>query len=218
MTKPAGVQIKRWFVTLVILLSIVNLISVVSLFIVYNRIDEIKSAYQPIVKSSSVINARIMSAETDLYKYLAEYQNNLSSVYNKTNALIIELNRIKNIINEYNLQDSMDMNLLEGIIVSTETFVEAIKRLESMKKQEKKNWELIDDLNNEAMEMGAETLRKAAIVSSKANLLINKHNIKVRKIALTVVSILFVFLIVSVIIMVQLLHWWRTFEDLILEL
>lgn len=217
MEKPAGVQIKTWFLTLVFLLLLVNIISVVSLFIVYGKIDDIKGVYQPIVKSSALINEKIMSAQINLYEYLSEYRSDLEPVFVKTDDLAKELKKIKTLAEEKKIA-SFDLKLIDGILEATQSFEKAIKRLEETEKEGAVDWERINALRNYAVDMGKETFNKAASVSNDINLVITNHNIRVTLIALIVVCILFAFLIITVIIMIQLHYWWRRFEDLILEL
>jgi len=217
MGKPAGVQIKRWLLTLALLLMVVNTISVVSLFLVYNYVNDIKSAYQPIVKSSATINEKILSAQIDLYKYLSEYQKNLDHVYINTSELKTEVKKIYNIVEEEDIS-AINVTLLTGTIESTQRFEKAIKRLQETENKETIDWEKINALRNYAMEMGTETLNNATRVNNEINLLITKHNIHVTLVALIVVCTLFIFLVLSIIVMIQLHYWWRHFEDLILEL
>lgn len=217
MSKPAGVQIKRWFLTLVLLLLVVNIISVASLYVVYTKIDDIKAAYQPVMNSSSIINENIMTAQLDLYKYLSDYQDNLSPVYASTGNLTKELKEINRIVVEKSI--TLDVNQLNEILDSTQRFEKAIKQLETVnEKSGTVDWDKVNELRRSAVESGTEAFNKAKAVNNDVNLLITKHNIRVTLIALIVVCVLFIFLIVSVIIMIQLLYWWRKFEDLILEL
>ncbi len=217
MAKPAGVQIKRWFMILIILLITVNIISVLSFFVVYSKINEIKAAYQPIVKSSAAINSKILSAQIDLYKYLSEYQDDLGSVYIKTKGLTNELKNINSIVKEANIK-ALDVKLLDGVLESTEKFESAIKRLDSIDEQGVVDWDRVNELRDYAATMGTEASIKIESVNNEINLLITNHNIRVTLIALIVVCILFAFLILSFVIMIQLHYWWKKFEDLILEL
>lgn len=217
MTKPAGVQIKIWFLTLVILLLFVNLISVISLFLVYNYVNDIKVAYQPIVKSSSIINEKILMAQIDLYKYLSEYQKDLDTVFVKTAELLNEIKNIEEIVKEKKIH-SIEMNLLTDTLESAKRFEKAIKQLQLVEKKGNMDWEKINALRSYAMDMGMETLNNAASVNNLINLLITKQHIHVTLVTLVVVCMLFIFFVISVIIVIQLHYWWRRFEDIILEL
>jgi hypothetical protein len=217
MGKPAGVQIKRWFLTLALLLLVVNSIAVISLFLVYGYVNDIKAVYQPIVKSSSTINEKIMAAQIDLYKYLSEYQKDLGTVFSKTKELQNEIEKIKSLVKENEIK-SIDVSMLDGTFESTKRFEKAISQLKKVEEQEFVDWEKVNDLRNYAMDIGNETLNNAARVANEINLLITKQNIHVTLVTLIVVCTLFVFFVISIIIMIQLNYWWRHFEDLILEL
>ncbi|MFC1855251.1 hypothetical protein ACFL2A_01750 [Thermodesulfobacteriota bacterium] len=217
MGKPAGVQIKRWLMILALLLFVVNTTSVVSLFLVYNYVDDIKSAYQPIVKSSSIVKEKILSAQVDLYKHLSDYQKDLHSLFTKTAALKVEIKKIYRIVKDDDISE-IDLELLTGMLESTERFEKAVKKLVEAEEMKSVDWEKVNTLRNYVMDMGTETQNNAARIGNLINLLITNQNIQVTLVTLIVVCTLFLFFIISIMVMIQLHYWWRHFEDLILEL
>ena len=217
MGKPAGVQIKRWLLILVAMLLIVNVISVVSLFLVYSYVNDIKSAYQPIANSSATINEKIMGAQVDLLKYLSEYQDNLSPVFNKTEELKKEINKIGHLVKDNDIGEKYLVSLNETL-ESTVRFEKAIRKLKETEKGAQVDWEKRDSLRRLAMDMATETQINATRMSNAVNILSRKQNIHVTMVTLGVVSTLFVFFIISIMIMIQLHYWWRKFEDLILDM
>jgi len=85
--KPAGVQIKRWLVVLVVAMVALDLIAAASLLTLQRSITRIHERYQPVLISAGEISTLVYQAQSSLYKYLGEYLPDTAEVAAQTAAL-----------------------------------------------------------------------------------------------------------------------------------
>ena len=85
--EPAGVQIKKWLVILVLLIVVINVLAAGSLILLQRSVTTIQRKYQPVLLAAGEISTQVHQAQASLYKYLGEYLENTDEVKERTALL-----------------------------------------------------------------------------------------------------------------------------------
>lgn len=73
MSKPAGVQIRRWFSFLVGLLLVVNVCALTGWLFVAHAIRTVVEEAEPLALSASTLQRELLAAHSELFQYLGDF-------------------------------------------------------------------------------------------------------------------------------------------------
>lgn len=208
---PAGVQIKKWLVILVLLIVIINVLAAASLVVLQRSVTAIQRSYQPVLLAAGDITTGVYQAQASLYKYLGEYLESTEEVKERTALLRTTLAGMSELEAAAEWQGR-----IEEIGDNLAKYVVVVRNLPSIGAGT--DWSEVDEFRTQAVALGGAMEEQATNLKEAVGNRIQKkadQSIKVSRIA---VGIFLCFLILSIVITSLLLVWWRQFQDMILNL
>jgi hypothetical protein len=209
--KPAGVQIKRWLVVLVSAIVALDLIAAASLLTLQRSITRIHERYQPVLVSAGEIGTLVHQAQSSLYKYLGEYLPDTAEVSAHTAAL--EKTIAAAMTQEAGAEWRADLAAIKGSLDKYRVVVNNLPRIGGVT-----NWEEVNELRAQAMELGLAMERTADSLKADAVAKISEQARGSLRLSKLAVYLFLGFFALSILITVLLYFWWQTFQDLILNL
>jgi len=209
--KPAGVQIKRWLVVLVVAMVALELIAAASLLTLQSAITRIHQRYQPGLVSAGEISTLVYRAQSSLYKYLGEYLPDTAEVTAHTATL-------EKTIAAALTQDADPERRagLEAIGTSLEKYRVVVNNLPRIGGVT--NWSELNELRSQAMDLGLAMERTAGELKADAVAKINAQAQSSLRLSSIAVYLFFGFFALSTVITALLYYWWKNFQDMILNL
>jgi hypothetical protein len=208
---PAGLQIKRWIVTLTTLVIILDLIAATSLLVVTNLMNDILLRDEPLVVYSGDIASGVYKAQMGLYQYLGEYQSDTSHVQEEIDRLR------KTIEGALSLESASEFGEeLGSISEMVEKYQKVIKLLPQIGAVT--DWEEVEELKNKAVELGGAIEEMAGKMKANSYRRIEEKAARSGKIAAVAMYVFIGFLVLSLVIIVLLYLWWKDFQAMMLEL
>ncbi|RMG86582.1 MAG: hypothetical protein D6708_14085, partial [Candidatus Dadabacteria bacterium] len=95
MAKPAGVQIRRWFFFLMVLLVGTNAGVLAGSWLVERAVTEAVRTAQPVVDTTGRIRAEILEAQREMFRYLAEFSDDVSDALAHLERVRAEVERAR---------------------------------------------------------------------------------------------------------------------------
>ena len=219
MSKPAGVELRRWFTYLVILLIFVN-IAAVGISVVINRaVQGVVADYQPFAIKAGEIEQDITSVQGDMYKYLytgAGAKNpdladeQLNKILADMDKVLVKINEVKGIAPGENEEKAMS-----EIGSRAEQYRNAIEGL-SYAFGDTVNFNLLKELLHEANKSGEQVMDSAANLAKEATAEILSRNSRVAWLTSFAMYLFIGVMAASVIVLLALKHWWKLFQDVML--
>jgi hypothetical protein len=208
---PPGEQIKRWMTILTLLVVILDVIAAGSLFVVTNLMNSIVGRYEPLVIQSGEISSSVYRVHTGLYQYLGEYREDTAGIRQ-------EVGRLRGLIGEaFKIPGAQDLGAdLQEIDVTLEKYDKVLQLLPKIGTVT--DWSEVDELKNQAIALGGQVEELAATMKKHAYDQISEKAARSRVVARTALLVFIAFFALSLVIVVLLLIWWRSFQEMILAL
>jgi len=208
---PAGVQIKKWLVILVLLIVIINVLAAASLIVLQRSVTAIQRRYQPVLLAAGDITTGVYQAQASLYKYLGEYLESTDEVKERIALLGTTLSDMSELEAAAEWQGK-----IEEIRDNLAKYIVVVRNLPAIGAGT--DWSEVDEFRTQAVVLGSSMEEQATKLKEEVGNRIQQkadQSIKVSRIA---VGIFLCFLCLSMIITSLLLVWWRQFQDMILNL
>ncbi len=209
--QPAGVQIKRWLVVLVVAMVMLDVIAAASLLMLQSAITRIHERYQPVLVSAGEISTLVHQAQSSLYKYLGEYLPDTAEAAAHTATL--EKTIAAALTQDADAERQAN---LEAIRTSLDKYRVVVKNLPRIGKVT--NWSEVNELRSQAMDLGLAMERTAGKLKADAVAKIGAQAQASLQLSSIAVYIFLGFFALSMAITALLYYWWKDFQDLILNL
>ena len=208
---PPGVQIKRWLIILVVAIVAIDLLAAASLFTLQRASARIHGRYQPVLVSAGEISTRVHQAQSSLYKYLGE---NLPS----TDEALEHANSLEKTLGEALGQEgegewAADLKAIQASLEKYRVVVKNLPRIGGVT-----DWDQVNELRTQAMELGQEMELTAGKLKADAVAKIGAQAQGSLRLSSIAVWLFVGFLALSLVITALLAVWWRSFQDMILNL
>jgi hypothetical protein len=209
--KPAGVQIKRWLVVLVVAMVALDVIAAASLLTLQRSITRIHERYQPVLVSAGEISTLVHQAQSSFYKYLGEYLPDTGEVATHTASLerTIEAALKQDAGTEWRA----DLESIKGSLDKYRVVVNNLPRIGKVT-----NWAEVNELRSQAMDLGQAMERTAGKLKAGAVEKIGAQAQASLRLSSLAVYLFLGFFALSILITVLLFFWWKNFQDMILNL
>ncbi len=209
--KPAGVQIKRWLVVLVSAIVALDLIAAASLLTLRRSITNIHERYQPVLVSAGEISTLVHQAQSSLYKYLGEYLPDTGEVATYTAEL--EKKIAAALTQEAGAEWRADLEAIQASLAQYRVVVNNLPRIGGVT-----DWDEVNELRSQAKELGLSMERTAGKLKADAVAKISQQAGDSLRLSSLAVYLFLGFFALSILITVLLFFWWKTFQDMILNL
>lgn len=210
MSKPAGVQLKRWFTYMVVLLLFVNIAAVAGSVVINLTVQGVASQYQPFAISTKEVEQHILAAQRDMFEYLSELSDSTSKAQAELDQLASAVDQAKKYA-----PDAKTVAALEEIKTLSQQYRTAISQLPSVM-EGSRDWSQIEEIRSTAVGFGGQVEELAGAMARTAQAEIRDRN-QVSAMLTTFSMWTFILvLVLSVVVLIALRHWWKRFQDLIL--
>ncbi len=209
MSKPAGVQLRRWFTYLVVLLLFVNIAAVVGSIVIYTSVHSVAATYQPFALATTEIEKEIISAQRDMFEYLSELTDSPEKAISHLDILDRTLQRAKERAPGDKIKELEEIGRLAAKYRAT------IGQI-PMLLQGSRDWSRVYELRASAIRFGGEVADRAATLAKWSNAEIEKRNGRSGLLTTVEMGTFVLVLGLSVVVLLALKHWWKRFQDLIL--
>ncbi len=212
MSRPAGVQIRRWFLLLVGLLLVTNVGALAASWLVERSVRSATEKAQPLLGATVAIRAEILAAQRDLFRYLAEFTPDVAPA----------LSRLDNL--EKLLEQARGLPGAEGFRPELDEIGRAADRyrkvLEILPRtvEGARDWNRIEEYGTMAVRLGTEVEKRADRLASLALARIRSNGEAAARLATWVRWASLGGLGVGLLTILALVRWWRRFQDMILGL
>ena len=209
--KPAGVQIKRWLVVLVVAMVALDVIAAASLLTLQSAITRIHERYQPGLVSAGEISTLVHQAQSSLYKYLGEYLPDTGEVAAHTATL--EKTIAEALTQDAGAEWRADLEAIKSSLDKYRVVVNNLPRIGGVT-----NWSEVNELRSQAMDLGLAMERTAGKLKADAVAKIGAQAQGSLRLSSVAVYLFLGFFALSIAITVLLYYWWKNFQDMILNL
>jgi len=209
--KPAGVQIKRWLVVLVVAMVALDLIAAASLLTLQRSITRIHERYQPVLVSAGEISTLVHQAQSSFYKYLGEYLPDTGEVASYTESL--EKTIVTAQAQDAGEEWSADLATIRANLEKYRVVVNNLPQIGKVT-----NWGEVNELRAQAMDLGLSMERSASKLKADAVAKISEQARVSLQLSSYAVYVFLGFFALSILITVLLYLWWKNFQDMILNL
>ena len=211
MSKPAGVQLSRWFTYMVLLLLFVNIAAVAGSIVIYTAVHDISSRYQPFAVATRSIESHIIAAQRDMFEYLSELSDSPDEALKNLDALSASIEEARAAAPGREAEASLDeiKNLADRYRV-------AVQQLPSAMVGGNRDWARMRELGGTAARFGGEVDKRASDLAAWAQAEIRSRSATSAAITTGALAVFVVVLLASVGVILALRHWWKRFQDMIL--
>lgn len=208
---PPGVQIKRWLIILVTAIVAIDLLAAASLFTLQRSSARIHERYQPVLVSAGEISTRVHQAQSSLYKYLGEYLPSTDEALGHADALERTIGEALGQQGEG--EWSADLKATQASLEKYRVVVRNLPRIGGVT-----DWDQVNELRAQAMDLGVAMERSAGKLKADAVAKISAQAARSLRLASIAVYLFVGFLLLSLVITALLAVWWKSFQDMILNL
>ncbi|MHB8836590.1 MAG: hypothetical protein ACYC9Y_12940 [Candidatus Methylomirabilia bacterium] len=209
--KPAGVQIKRWLVVLVVSMVALDLIATASLLTLQSAITRIHERYQPELISAGEISTLVHQAQSSLYKYLGEYLPDTGEVAAHTATL--EKTIAAALTQDAGAEWRANLEAIKSSLAKYRVVINNLPRIGGVT-----NWSEVNELRSQAKDLGQAMERTAVKLKADAVAKIGAQAQASLRLSLIAVYLFLGFFALSIVITILLYYWWKNFQDMILNL
>lgn len=210
MARPAGVQIRRWFVLLVGLLIAVDLAALAGSLIVSRAVRGIVDQAAPLAAGTAAIRQEILFVQRDLFRYLSEFTGDTSGALEHLEALVERVAEAKTLNTSSEVASE-----LETIKTNALRYRKVLELMPSTVGGSR-DWSRLQEYSSTAVELGDTIEQRASRLAEAAQTEIHKRSNESAKVASLAIWACAGVLTASVVTILALRHWWKRFQDLIL--
>jgi hypothetical protein len=208
----AGVQIKKWFTTLIALIFFLDGVGMVGLFLMRGSIRTIALEAQPLITTAEEINRGNLEARVILYRYLGESLDSPAGAMTHLENIQKAAERGLALTKSEGLRGAFDT-----IAKQSQQYALVISSLPDSS-QGSIDWGSINELTTKAREVSDAMLKLSGEVKQQSQREIETAIGAAQKVAAATTTLFLGFLVVSLVIVAMMLYWWRKFQEMILEL
>jgi hypothetical protein len=208
----AGVQIKKWFITLIALIFFLDGVGMVGLFLMRGSIRTIALEAQPLITTAEEINRGILEARVILYRYLGENLDSPAGAMAHLDNVQKAADRGLSLARNEALKGKFDT-----IGGQAKQYALVVSSLPDSS-QGSIDWGSINELTTKAREVSEAMLQLSSDVKQQSQQEIDSAIGAAQRVAAATTTLFLGFLVVSLAIVAMMLYWWRKFQEMILEL
>ena len=212
MSRPAGVQIRRWFLLLVGLLLVTNAGALTASWLVGRSVRAATEEAQPLLGATVAIRAEILAAQRDLFRYLAELAPDVAPALSRLDNLGKLLERARGLHGAGGFRAELD-----EIARAAERYRKVLEIL-PRSVEGARDWNRIEEYGTMAVRLGTEVEKRADRLASLALERIRSNGAAAARLATGVWWASLGALGVGVLTVLALVRWWHRFQDTILGL
>lgn len=210
MSKPAGVQLRRWFTYMVALLLFANIAAVSGGILTYSSVHSVTKLYQPFAKATGDVERFTLLAQRDMYEYLSELSDSNESTVKNIERLLAAIAEAKAAAPTPKEAAAVSdlKNLADQYRLAVEQLPSALKG--------SRDWGRVEEIRSTAIRFGTEVAKNASGLATWSQDEIRSRN---QTLALLTTGALVTFVAVflaSIVVLLALKHWWTRFQDMIL--
>ncbi len=212
MARPAGVQIRRWFFFLVVLLVGTNGGVLVGSWMVERSVTDAVERARPVVEVTGEIRAEILAAQREMFRYLAEFADDVAPALRHLDRLSQQVARARTLPGTQAL--AKDLDAMDTDVRRYRKVLELLPGTTGGAR----DWARIQEYGATAVRLGAEVGRRAEKIAVDALATIRRQGKAAVGVARWARWAALGTLGVSLVTVFALARWWRRFQDLILGL
>ncbi len=210
MAKPAGVQIRRWFFFLMVLLVGTNAGVLAGSWLVERAVTEAVRTAQPVVDTTGRIRAEILEAQREMFRYLAEFSDDVSDALAHLERVRAEVERARALPGARGMDDD-----LQAIEKGVEQYRKVLELLPAAAGGTR-DWSRIQEYGSTAVRLGDAARDRAERLAQRALETIDARGNTALLVARGARWAAAATLGISVLTVIALARWWRRFQDVIL--
>ena len=210
MSKPAGVQLRRWFTYMVALLLFANLAAVTGGVLTYTSVHSVTDRYQPFAAAASASERFTLQAQRDMYEYLSELSDSNEIALKRIGQLLDSLDKAK-----LSAPNAEKENAVAEIKTLVERYRLAVEELPKALKGSR-DWSRVEEIRRAAIQFGGEVVKRTGDLAAWSQDEIRYRNQTLAMLTTGAMVTFFVVLMLSVVVLLALRHWWTRFQDMLL--
>jgi hypothetical protein len=212
MSKPAGVELRRWFTYMVLLLIFVNIATVIGSVIIFKSVDSIVSTYQPFSVHTSEIEQHVILAQRGMYEYLSEMSDSTKATLANVDDLKASIKRAEKFAPGPSQKES-----LKALDTLSSQYRMAIEQLPNAM-EGSRDWSRVEEIRTTSVSYGEEAAKLASDLATEARKEINNRNATAQRVTTITLVVFIIVFFASFLVLLTLRHWWRTFQDTMMGL
>ncbi len=212
MGKPAGVQIRRWFVILVCLLVCTNLAGLAISVAITRSVRTVAGHAAPLASATAAVRTEILAAQREMFRYLAEFSDDTEAARGHLDRLAEQLQQARAVAGSEEVGAA-----LEAIGKSAERYRKVLELMPETVSGSR-DWARLQEYSTRAVELGQDVEQGATRLADQAQAEIQRHNRASAQVADGASWAAGAVLVASLFTVLYLRHWWKRFQDQILEM
>jgi hypothetical protein len=207
--KPAAVQIQWWFRVLVLLLIAVDLAALAGSVLISRSVRVVAAEAEPLASATASIRHDILAAQRDLFRYLAEFSDDTSGALSHLTALTTHVKAARASASP---EAGRELDVIEQSAERYRKVLELMPRTA----EGSRDWSRLQEYSATAIELGNAVEDRATRLAAAAQAEIHRRSVAADRIATAATWVAVGVLVVSILAVLALRHWWKQFEDVIL--
>jgi ABC-type multidrug transport system fused ATPase/permease subunit len=210
MGKPAGVQLKRWFIVMIVVLLLVSISSVLGAVLTRMTVLDVTEKYQPFQIATTQVEFEVVSAQRDMFEYISELSDTPDSALGHIDKLNEQISRAEALAPTADSKAS-----LETLRTLAAQYRVAIEQLPSVM-EGNRDWSRMEEMKSTAISYGDQAASLAAELSTWAQQKIQEKAAFSTFLTTAAMWGLIGLFIASMVVIAALVHWWKRFQDMML--
>ncbi|GAB4264474.1 MAG: hypothetical protein Kow0092_16140 [Deferrisomatales bacterium] len=210
MARPAGVQIRRWFTVLVVLLILVDLAALAGGVAISRSVRVVVDRAVPLAAATAATRHEILAAQRELFRYLSEFTDDTSSALGHLDRLEEQVAAARAASS-----DPAVVAELDAIETSARRYRKVIELMPGTVAGSR-DWSRLQEYSATAVELGFAVEHRASRLAEAAQEEIRTRSVGSARVASVFLGASVAVLFLSLLLVLRLRHWWRQFQDLIL--
>ena len=210
MSKPAGVQIRFWILFLGVLLILVDLAALTGSLLITRSIRVVSERAAPVAAITAAIRQEIMTAQNELFRYLAELTDDTTQAVAHLDALGRHLDSARAL--DASPEERAELDTIQA---STTRYRKVLELLPGTVKGAR-DWARLQEYSETAIRLGREVEQTVGQLADQAQQEILTKNRDATRVASAATWGSVGVLAVSLLALLALRHWWKQFEDTLL--
>lgn len=210
MSKPAGVELRRWFTYMVAVLLFVNVAAVSGGLLTYTSVRSVTEKYQPFAMATRKAETFTALAQRDMFEYLSELSDSTDPAIKKIEQLSESIAEAK--ATAPTEDQAAAIGEIELLVGQYKLAVEQLPKA----LQGSKDWSRVEEIKVTAIRIGGEVSKRTGDMASWAQDEIRARNQRLTYLTTGAMVTFMVVLLISIVVLLALKHWWTRFQDSIL--
>ena len=211
MTTPVGTQIRRWFFLLTGLLLAVDGLVLGGSWVVARSVTAATERAQPVAGHAHAVQTEIVQAQKELFRHLAEFAPDTSEVLTHLDRLDRHVRQMRGLAGS-----GWALEELDAIDRSVRRYRKVLGLLPGPAAGVR-DWERLREYSATAVRLGADVEQRASALAGRADDEIRILNLRAARLARAAQRTAAGVLVGSLVAIGFLVHWWKRFQDEVLE-